>query len=137
LEQAPIWLFDGGCALCSVAVRYALAHEITPSIRFVAIQSQKGREIALAHGVDPDRPQSFLFIENGLALPKSDGVIALSRHLRGAARLIQLGRFLPRVFRDGLYDWVASNRYRMFGRVEACQAATAEIRERFVLPDDG
>ena len=64
-EAAPVWVYDGVCLLCDWSTRYTIAHEITPSIRFVAIQSREGREIALANGVDPDDPETFLFIENG------------------------------------------------------------------------
>jgi predicted DCC family thiol-disulfide oxidoreductase YuxK len=78
-EAAPVWLYDGVCVFCSWSVRYALAHELTPSIRFVAIQSAEGRKLAKAHGVDADNPQSFLFVENGRALQKSDAVLALAR----------------------------------------------------------
>lgn len=118
---APIWLYDGACALCLGAARYTRAHEINTSIRFVAVQSLEGRKIAAAHGIDPDDPESFLFLERGRALTKSDGVLAIARHLSGMARLLLLGRFLPRPVRDGLYDRLARSRYRIFGRQEIKQ----------------
>jgi predicted DCC family thiol-disulfide oxidoreductase YuxK len=132
---APVWLYDGACALCLVAARYTLAHEIKPSIRFVAVQSREGREIAANHGIDPDDPESFLFLERGRALAKSDGVLAIARRLRGLARLVLLGRFLPRPVRDWLYDRVARSRYRIFGRREICGAPGAAVRDRFIFPD--
>jgi predicted DCC family thiol-disulfide oxidoreductase YuxK len=131
----PVWLYDGTCVLCSRMVRYTLAHEIMPSIRFVAIQSQGGRKLALAHGVNPDNPESFLFIENGRALARSDGVIALAHHLRGPARAIQLASFLPRAFRDRIYNHIARNRYRIFGRLTKCEVPEEAVRGRFILPE--
>lgn len=86
-EDAPVWLYDGVCVLCSGSVHYTLRHEQDATIRFVAIQSREGRALAQAHGIDPDDPESFLFIEDGRALAKSDGVLALLRHLGGPARL--------------------------------------------------
>jgi predicted DCC family thiol-disulfide oxidoreductase YuxK len=131
------WLFDGVCVLCSRAVRYTLVHERTTStIRFVAIQSAEGRALARAHGIDPDQPDSFLFIENGKALAKSDGVIALSQHLKGPVHFIALGRILPKRLRDWLYDRVARNRYRLFGRSQSCMQPDAAMRSRFVLPEE-
>ncbi len=134
-EQAPIWLFDGVCVLCSRGVQYTLKHERAQTIRFVAIQSDEGRAIAHEHGVNPDDPETFLFIEKGRALPKSDGIIALVEHLRGPARILRVGRFLPKALRDVLYDLIAGNRYRLFGRFETCLVPDADTRHRFVLPE--
>lgn len=134
-RQAPIWLYDGVCVLCSGGVRYMLRHERDHETRFVAIQSPEGRALALRHGIDPDEPDSFLFIEDGKALAKSDGVLALVRHLNGPARLLLAGRILPRGLRDWLYDRLARNRYRWFGRKESCEMPDPAQRHRFVLPE--
>ena len=131
----PIWLYDGVCVLCSGAVKYTLRHEREPAIRFVAIQSREGRALAQAHGINPDDPESFLFIEGGKALAKSDGVLALMRHLRGPARLLLVGAVLPRAIRDWLYDRVARNRYRWFGQKTACERPDPAQRHRFTLPE--
>jgi predicted DCC family thiol-disulfide oxidoreductase YuxK len=132
---APIWLYDGVCVLCSGGVRYTLRHERDHMILFVAIQSQEGRSLALRHGLDPDDPDSFLFLENGVALAKSDGVLALLAHLDGPARLLLAGRILPQAWRDWLYDLVARNRYRLFGRKTACAMPDRAQRHRFSLPE--
>lgn len=132
-NTAPIWLFDGVCVLCNGAVQYTLKHEKQASIRFVAIQSEEGRQLAVQHGLDPADPQSFLFIENGEVLFKSDGVIAMAGHLDGPAGLITLCRFLPKAVRDFAYDRIARNRYRLFGRKRECPIPDASIRHRFVM----
>ena len=74
-----------------------------------------------------------LFIENGKALFKSDGVIALASHLDGPAALITLCRFLPKAVRDFAYDRIARNRYRLFGRKQECLIPDATVRHRFVM----
>ncbi|CAN7496379.1 thiol-disulfide oxidoreductase DCC family protein [Bosea sp. LjRoot237] len=133
--SAPIWLYDGVCVLCSSGVRYTLRHERDHAIRFVAIQSHEGRELARSHGIDPDEPDSFLFIENGKALAKSDGVLALVSHLNGPARQLLVGGALPKRWRDWLYDRVARNRYRLFGKKDSCEIPDPATRHRFTLPD--
>lgn len=133
--EAPIWLFDAHCVLCSRAVRYTLRHERKPRIRFVAIRSAEGRRIAQRHGVDPEDPQTFLFIEDGRALSKSDGVLALMGHLSGPARLLAPSKLIPRPIRNWLYDLVASNRYRLFGRLSTCEFPDPAQHHRFVLPE--
>lgn len=132
--DTPIWLYDGVCVLCSGGVRYTLRRERDDKMRFVAIQSPEGRQLALAHGIDPDEPDSFLFIEGGRALTKSDGVLALIAHLDGPARLLLGGRMLPRQLRDWLYDRVARNRYRLFGQKASCDLPDPGQRHRFTLP---
>jgi predicted DCC family thiol-disulfide oxidoreductase YuxK len=135
IDDKPIWLFDGVCVLCSGAVRYVLKHERHHAMRFVAIQSEEGRKLARLHRIDPDDPDSFLFIENGVAFAKSDGVINLARHVNGPARLLQLARVMPRSLRDWFYDRVACNRYRIFGKSLSCILPDQTTRHRFALPE--
>lgn len=133
-EAAPVWVYDGVCMLCDWSTRYALANEITPSIRFVAIQSEEGRALAQANGVDPDNPETFLFIENRRVLRKSEALFAIARQLRGPARLAFLARLLSRCVNDFLYVRVARNRYRWFGRKPICALPDPTQRHRFVVP---
>lgn len=128
-----IWVFDCLCVLCDGGVQYTLKHEKTESIRFVAIQSPEGRDLAAVHGIDPDDPVSFLFIENGEALEKSDAILALVRHLNGPARLVIGARYLPKRLRDIGYDLLARHRYQLFGKRDACIVPTAANRHRFSL----
>jgi predicted DCC family thiol-disulfide oxidoreductase YuxK len=131
----PVMVFDGICVLCSRSIAFILRHEREPLIRFVAIQSTEGRALALRHGVDPDDPDSFLFIENGVAHPKSGGIVALARHLKAPGNALTMLAFLPRSLRDWLYDRVARNRYRLFGKRERCLLPDPATRQRFALPD--
>ena len=133
MQQNAVWLFDGVCVLCLWGVRYTLRHEKAPSIRFVAFQSDEGRALAHEHGIVYDDPESFLFIENGIALDKSDAVIALSAHLNGLAQIVRAFGWVPRGLRDWAYTCVARNRYRLFGRSERCMIPTQDQRHRFVL----
>jgi len=133
-EAAPVLVYDGFCALCSWTVRHTLAHEITPSIRFVAIQSEEGRALAAADGIDWQNPESLLFLENRRMLKKSEAFFALARQLRGLARFAFLARALPRFVTDAIYDLVARNRYRWFGRETRCAAPNEELRARFAPP---
>ena len=132
-DEAPTWLFDSVCVLCENSVQFALRHEKSSSIQFVSIQSEPGRMIARQNDIDPDNPESFLFIENGRVYAKSDGVLALANHLRYPARLLFLGKFIPKSLRDWGYDLIARNRYKIFGRHEHCIVPTPETRHRFIL----
>ena len=136
-DDAPVWLFDGYCLLCSRSVKFMLRREREPRLRFVAIQSPLGRRLAQSHGVDPDDPETFLFLHRGRALAKSEGVLASLRLLRFPWPLLaRLLRLAPRPLRDRAYEAVARNRYRLFGRSAACMAPTPQQRARFTLPAD-
>jgi predicted DCC family thiol-disulfide oxidoreductase YuxK len=134
-KAPPVCLFDGVCVLCSSGVQYTLRHERDHEIRFVAFQSREGRALAERHGIDPDQPESFLFIENAIAMRKSDAVLGVVAHLGWPARLLLAGRALPRPLRDWLYDRLARNRYRLFGRKESCGRPDPAQRHRFSLPE--
>lgn len=136
-DAAPVWLYDSFCALCSWSVRYTLAREVTPSIRFVAIQSAEGRALAGANGVDCEDPNTLLFIENWRVLKKSEALFALARQLQGPARLAILARLLPQPIRDLLYDLIARNRYHWFGRLDKCAVPDSAIHARFAPPENG
>ncbi|MEO0767404.1 MAG: DCC1-like thiol-disulfide oxidoreductase family protein [Pseudomonadota bacterium] len=133
MDPQAIWLFDNQCALCSRGVQYTLRHEKAATIRFVAIQSDEGRALALHHGVDPDDPSTFLFIEDGIAWQASDAVIALAQHLKGLGPMARLFGFVPKPFRDAAYRVVARNRYALFGKTGHCITPAAEQRHRFVF----
>lgn len=133
LTNVPIYLFDGHCVLCSRAVNYILRHEREPNIHFVAITSQMGRDIARVHNIDPDNPTTFLFIENNEAFESSDAIFAFMKHLGGPSKYLGWLKVIPRPLRDFMYQRIANNRYRIFGKTEACLVPSAQARERFTL----
>ncbi|MEP1613753.1 MAG: DCC1-like thiol-disulfide oxidoreductase family protein [Roseobacter sp.] len=128
-----IWLFDGDCVLCNKGVQYTLRYEKSASIQFIAIQSDEGRRLALEYQVDPDNPETFLFLEHGTAFTKSDAVLALSKHLTGPARIASVLLFVPKPLRDAIYGMLARNRYAMFGKTVTCMVPDKDQRDRFVL----
>lgn len=127
------WLYDGDCVLCDGAIGFTLRHEKAAQIQFISIQSPNGCELARMHGIDPSSPESFLFISNGKACMKSDGVIELSTYLRGTASVVRFGWIIPRPLRDWLYTLIARNRYKWFGKKQRCIIPDDKHRARFVL----
>jgi predicted DCC family thiol-disulfide oxidoreductase YuxK len=127
-----IIVFDGVCVLCNGWVRFLLRHDRNGRYRFAAMQSAAGRELLAAHGLDPNNPSSLLLIEGGRAYADTDAIRRVLAGLGGAWRIAQLTVLIPRGLRDPLYRHVARNRYRWFGRREACLLPPAEERERFL-----
>jgi len=132
-ELDGIWLFDGLCNFCSGSVQTALRLDRRGVIRFTPLQSPFGRAIADRYGLDLENPESFLFFDHGRALSASDAVLALARRLGPPASAAGIFRLLPKGLRDGAYDLLARNRYRLMGKRESCMVPTPDQRARFIL----
>lgn len=118
-------LFDGVCVICSGGCRFVSNRDRRGYFRYVPIQLAEGRPLAEQLGIDPDRPASFAFVAEGQGYLKSEAVLRIARELpwRGWTWVFH---FVPRMIRDAIYDVVARNRYRWFGRFEACVLPTAD-----------
>lgn len=125
-------IFDGVCNLCAHSVSFILAHETEPQFRFATVQSGVGTRLLRELGLDPDDVETFVVIADGRAYLRSDAAIRIAPHLRGAWRWLKAVKVVPRPIRDWVYDLVARNRYRWFGRADECMVPTAEIRARFI-----
>jgi predicted DCC family thiol-disulfide oxidoreductase YuxK len=115
-------IFDGHCHVCSLGVRIMLRHRIDPPYALIPMQSDRGRALLKQFGIDIDDPTTFLVLDGELVLTQSDGVIHIMRAIGGFWRVIALGRVLPKFWRDWMYDVLARNRYKWFGRREVCYA---------------
>lgn len=128
----PIVLFDGVCNLCSGSVQFILKRDPKGTFRFASLQSDAGRRLMLEHGLDPDALSSVVVIEDGRAYQESSAALRIARHLPGAWKLLRVFTVVPRSLRDAVYRWIARNRYRWFGKTEACWLPTPELRARFL-----
>lgn len=133
MTPEPLWLFDGVCNLCSGSVQAVLVLDRKGLIRFTPIQSAYGRTLALDHGVDPDQPTSFLFLDGGRALEKSAAILALLRRLGPPWSWLAAVEVLPQAWRDRAYDGLAANRYRLMGKRATCMLPTPAQKARFIL----
>jgi predicted DCC family thiol-disulfide oxidoreductase YuxK len=124
-------LFDGVCVFCSRWVRFVAARDIGKRFRFTAIQSPYGTRLAQAFGIDPDDPDTNAVIHGGVAWFKSDAALTVLSHLEGWSWTRVLFA-VPKVLRNAVYNLVARNRYRIFGKFDACFVPDADMRARIV-----
>src|SRR5262249_34019127 len=111
-------LFDGVCVLCSRGCRFVSKRDRRGYFRYVPIQLAEGRPLAEQLGIDPDRPDSFAFVAAGQAYVKSEAALRIARELPHW-QWTWVFHFIPRLIRDAIYDLIARNRYRWFGRRDA------------------
>ncbi|MDQ0396166.1 thiol-disulfide oxidoreductase DCC family protein [Labrys monachus] len=124
-------LFDGVCVLCSGWVHFILPRDPAGHFRFVAVQSAAGLVLAERFGLSPGDPQTVAVVGGGLVHFKGDALLAVLDHLPGW-RWTRILRGVPRPIRDFAYDRVARNRYRWFGRRQACLLPGPGERGRFI-----
>jgi predicted DCC family thiol-disulfide oxidoreductase YuxK len=136
-DHETLLLYDGTCGLCIASVQFVLAHESSKTLRFAALQGPIGAEVVRRHprlsAVDSViwfEPETASHPE--MVLVKSDAVLRIAKYLGGWWRLFGVISLLPRSIRDAVYDFVARNRHRFPGKVEACVVPPPEARDRFI-----
>lgn len=126
-----IMVFDSRCVLCSGTVRWVIRHDPEGRVAFAGTDSAAGARLYAVSGHDADA--TFLLVTRDEVRVRSDAGLAMLEVLGASPRLIAAARLVPRVFRDGFYDLVARNRYRVFGRRTTCVVPEADVRARFLV----
>ena len=124
-------LFDGVCVFCSRWVRFVVDRDEARRFRFTAIQSAYGARLAQALGIDPKDPDTNAVLHGGVAYTRSDAALTVLSLLPGLsfARVLLV---VPKPLRDAVYNLVARNRYRIFGRFDACIVPDADLAARVI-----
>lgn len=122
-------LFDGVCVFCSRWVRFVADRDTRRRFRFTTIQSAYGARLAKAVGIDPSDPDTNAVIHGGTAYKKSDAALTVLSNLPGY-RFARAFFAVPKPLRDAVYNLIAKNRYRIFGKFDACIVPDASLRAR-------
>jgi predicted DCC family thiol-disulfide oxidoreductase YuxK len=124
-------LFDGVCVFCSRWVRFVAARDVEKRFRFTTIQSSYGARLARTFGIDPTDPDTNAVVYGGKAHLQSDAALTVLSTLPGWrwARALLL---VPKPLRDAVYGLIARNRYRIFGKYDACMVPDANLRARVI-----
>jgi predicted DCC family thiol-disulfide oxidoreductase YuxK len=132
-ENKKIILFDGVCNLCNSAVQFIIKHDKKDIFRFVALQSDLGKEICDYIGIDQTKIDSIVLYNPGVAYYyKSSAVIEIVNVLGGIYSLASIFKILPEKLRNYIYDYIAKNRYKWYGKKESCMIPTPELKAKFL-----
>jgi predicted DCC family thiol-disulfide oxidoreductase YuxK len=132
MNHKPIILFDGVCNFCNGMVNFIIRQDKKNVFRFAALQSGSGEELLKQYNIDWKSNDSFVVIENGKAYQKSNAALKLYDKLPWDWKWSQIFWIVPKFIRDAIYNFIAKNRYRWFGKKESCIVPTPEIRARFL-----
>ena len=128
----PTILFDGVCNLCNAAVLFIIDRDRAGYFRFAALESPAGARLLEAHGNVTAGVDSIVLVDEDGAWVESDAALRIARGLDWPWRAARAFGVIPRPVRDALYRWVARNRYRWFGRRDACRLPTPALAARFL-----
>lgn len=132
-KDQVVLLFDGVCNLCNASVAFILKREKDAMIQFAPIQSDAAKKLLLQYNHKFTDLRSILFIEDGIIYDRSAAVLRICTYLKYPWPLLRIVGILPQNWLDRLYDFVAHNRYRWFGKKESCTLFLPEHKNRFIL----
>ena len=131
-NRHKIILFDGVCNLCNDSVKFIIKHDTKDVFRFTALQSTVGMVMVTKHGIDTSKTDSILLIDQDKIYAKSTAALKIARHLSGGYPLLYGFMIVPNFIRNWVYDIIAKNRYKWFGRKDSCMVPTAELKNKFL-----
>ncbi len=132
MNEGPVLVFDGVCHLCDRAVRFVLPRDRKGRFRYAPLQSAAAGRLLAPFGIDAARLESVVLMEGGKAYMKSDAALRVAAGLGGIWTLARVFLVVPRPIRDWVYDWIARNRFRWFGKSTSCLMPAPEYRNRFL-----
>lgn len=132
-KSNPVILFDGVCNLCSASVQFVIERDPNAYFSFASLQSDFGVNMQKKFGLEiKDEPDSILLIEDGKMYQKSTAALKIASKLKGFWFLTGVFWIFPAFLRDILYNWIAKNRYKWYGKQESCWIPTPALKQRFI-----
>jgi predicted DCC family thiol-disulfide oxidoreductase YuxK len=133
-KNKKIIIFDGVCNLCNSSVLKVIKNDKKNTFLFAALQSNSGQEIINYLKIDISKIDSIILYEPGVSYDiKSTAVLKVMNDFGGLWFLTQAFFIFPEGFRNFVYDYIAKNRYKWFGKKESCMLPTPELKAKFLL----
>ena len=127
-----IILFDGVCNLCNSSVNFVIKHDKKNRYRFAALQSDIGKDLVNQFGIDPNETDSIILIKGQKHYIRSSAALRVAKGLSGGYPLFYVFMIIPTFVRNWVYDYIAKNRYKWYGKRESCMIPTEELKSRFL-----
>ncbi|MDB5249551.1 MAG: hypothetical protein JWQ40_3945 [Segetibacter sp.] len=127
----PVILFDGVCNLCNSAVQFLIERDKKDVFRFASLQSDFGQALLQKLHLSTNKFNSFILYQNGKIYTKSTGALKVAKQLSGPWSLLYVFIIIPPFLRNPVYDFIARNRYKWFGKNEACWIPSASLKIKF------
>ncbi|RQO31415.1 hypothetical protein DBR32_05480 [Taibaiella sp. KBW10] len=122
-------LFDGVCNLCSSSVQLIIRNDTKDYFRFASLQSEIGAQVLQQSNIHTD---SIVLVEQGRIYTQSSAALCIARRLKGLYPLLYGFMIIPKLLRDAVYGFIARNRYKWYGKKEACWIPSPELKNKFI-----
>ena len=132
-KEHKIILFDGVCNLCNASVNFVIKRDKNDVFRFAALQSEIGKKYVLKFNINPNETDSIILIDNDKCYVKSTAALYITKSMSGAYPLFFSFIVIPTFIRNLVYDYVAKNRYKWYGKKESCMVPTPELKGKFLI----
>jgi predicted DCC family thiol-disulfide oxidoreductase YuxK len=133
VNEHPVILFDGVCNFCNGAINFVLKQDKKGIFRFAPLQSEAGQKLLQQYNLSTENFESFILIDEGIVYKKSSASLRVMNKLPWYWKEVQLLKIVPSIFRDAIYDFIAKNRYKWFGKKDQCMVPSPELRSRFLV----
>jgi len=132
-KNKKLILFDGVCNLCNASVVYIIKHDKKDRFRFAPLQSGIGKKIIKEHQIDTNKMDSILLYsqEKGIVY-KSTAALHIAKGLGFPQNLMSIFFIVPPFIRNWVYDFIARNRYKWYGKKDSCMIPTPELQTKFI-----
>ena len=130
-SKHKVILFDGVCNLCNSFVNFVIRNDKKEVFKFAPIQSDFGKIALKKHRINSKDTDSIILIDNDNYYIKSSAALYIAKNLSGAYPLLFCFMLVPKFMRNWVYDFVAKNRYKWYGKKESCMIPTPELIDKF------
>ena len=132
MHQHPIILFDGVCNLCNKAIQFVIKQDPKEIFVFASLQSDIGQQILKQYNLPLQQLSSFVLLQNDKIYTKSTAAIKVAQQLNGLWKCFYIFNLVPAFIRDGVYNFIAKNRYKWFGKQDNCMIPSPQLKQRFL-----
>lgn len=132
-DEYQIILFDGVCNFCNSSINFIIDHDPEKHFKFAPLQSDFGQKILRQFNKNTEDFDSVILLKNNQLYQKSAAALEITKHLSGFWKYLAIFGILPNFILNFFYDIVAKNRYRIFGKSDACRMPTPDLKERFLV----
>ncbi|MFW0716838.1 thiol-disulfide oxidoreductase DCC family protein [Pedobacter sp. N23S346] len=132
ISSNPVIFFDGVCNLCNASVQFAIEHDQKDLFKFTALQGEYAKKVLPQFGIDLNKINSIILVENDQLYTKSSAALKIAKHLNGLWPVLYVFMIIPKFIRDAVYDVIAKNRYRWWEKQESCWVPTPALKSKFL-----
>jgi len=126
-------LFDGVCNLCNSSVQFVIKRDKKDKFRYAALQSDIGQEIIHKFNIDTSKTDSIILYSNEKGISyKSTAALKIASHLGFPTNILSVFLIIPAFIRNVVYDFIAKNRYKWYGKRDNCMIPTPELKSKFL-----